>query len=173
MLRKLAILVLLLALLIFAAAIFKTKYSGKSQKKIHYHAGFQVYKNNKLVDFSDLKYMDDKPCMVNGKTIDSGNDQLEKAHLHDLVGDVVHIHRNSVYWRDVFINLKYSLNGEKVEGYIAGKKVDNILNYPIKTYDILILFVDSHKDISSYLPKAVTKQHILEVEQRSETCGNN
>ena len=33
-------------------------------EEVHYHAGFQVYIDNKLQDFAKLKYMSIKPCGI-------------------------------------------------------------------------------------------------------------
>ncbi len=160
--------VLVLILIGFGLALIQAK--REKVQKIHYHAGFQVYKDDKLVNFSDLKYMDVKPCTVSGKAIDSGNDQLEKAHLHDLVGDVVHVHRNNAIWADLFKNIKYDVP-KGSQGYVNGQKTSDILTYPIKPYDSVIIFIGSHKDIKEYLPKAVSKAHIQDIEKHSEACG--
>ena len=36
--------------------------------------------------------------------------QLEKAHLHDMIGDVVHVHYKGTRWKDLFANLNYKVN---------------------------------------------------------------
>ena len=41
--------------------------------------------------------------------------QLEKAHLHDLIGTVAHIHRENATWRDLFKNIGYSVSSKKGE----------------------------------------------------------
>lgn len=79
-------------------------------KKIHYHAGVVVFQNNKKLNFSKLKYMSLEPCVLNKKEEDSAEDiQIEKAHLHDNVGDVVHVERTGAIWRDLFTNIHFPL----------------------------------------------------------------
>jgi hypothetical protein len=139
-------------------------------KVVHYHAGFQVYENGKLKSFADIRYMHDKPCTGNPSP-EELYDPMEKAHLHDLVGDVVHVHRENVVWGDLFTNLKYPVDESNAEAYINGHKVSGLLSYPIKSYDSLVLFIGTHGDVKQYIANEVTKAHIQEVEHRSETCG--
>ncbi len=139
---------------------------------VHYHGGFQVYERGRLVDFSDVRYMHLEPCT----THDSGvmkDEQEEKAHLHDLVGDVVHVHRSSARWGDLFKNLKYSVDMSRpIAAYVNGRKVENILNYPIKSYDSLVLLIGENEDTAVYLKGAVKKDYIMKNEGRSEDCGS-
>ena len=165
MLFGVLIFLLLLGLSLLSLLVFHT-----SLKVVHYHAGFQVYNNGQLVDFSDWKYMDTKPCTANGQEIGHQDDQIMKAHLHEQVGDVVHVHREPAYWRDLFINSKYPLPSYVV-GYINGIKVNDILDNQIHPYDSAIFLIGTHRDISYYMPHAVTKNYIQSIEKHSELCG--
>ncbi len=142
-------------------------------KVIHFHAGFQVYVDGKLQDYSDQKYMSLLPC---GKTYtDLALEQAEKAHLHSQVGDIVHVHRMGATWGDLFKNMRVSFPKSKVIlGYTHGKKILNILQQPIYPYDRVIILIGTHKDIKTYLPQQVTISHILKIEKGSfEDCGTN
>jgi hypothetical protein len=135
---------------------------------IHYHAGFRVYINSTLQDFSDDQYMNFAGCSLRGK---SENNQEEKAHLHDNVGEVVHVHRSGAVWGDLFNNIKFSFpTNSPITGYVNGKNVDNILSYSIKPYDSVIIIAgeSSNIDLNNY----VLKSQILKVEQKSESCPN-
>lgn len=142
-------------------------------KPIHYHAGFQVYVNDQLQSFRGNQYMHEKPCVMNGHSTseDDPDDQGEKAHLHDHVGDVVHVHRNGATWGDLFFNIKYPLEGKITAAYDNGQKVNDILKQPIKPYDSVVIFVGKHSDDQKYLKTAVTKSHIQSVEGKSESCA--
>jgi hypothetical protein len=143
-----------------------------TQEEIHFHAGFQVYKDNILQDFSDFKYMKIEPCSLESHEEESENEeQLEKAHLHDGVGDVVHVHRDTAIWADLFQNINVSIDQES-EGYINGEKVDDILSLPIKKYDRVVIFEGKNSEIQQKLAGAVTNEHIMETEQKSENCGS-
>jgi hypothetical protein len=140
-------------------------------KPIHFHAGFIVLKDNKQVDFSNIKYMHTKPC---GNTTvehtDPEEEQIEKAHLHDYVGDVVHVHRKGATWGDLFTNLKYPLDYAHVTAYINGQKTTNVQQFPIRAYDSLVVFIGKN-DIKLGLTKAVKKSHMQQVEKKSDNCG--
>lgn len=139
-------------------------------KSIHYHAGFIVLKDNKLVDFSDIKYMHAKPCGEGAhEEVTPEEEQIEKAHLHDYIGDVVHVHREHALWKDLFINLKYPITN--AQGYINGKKVANFQEQAIKPYDSLVIFIGKN-DVTKYLSNAVTKKHIETIEKKSDNCGS-
>lgn len=144
-------------------------------KNVHYHAGFQVYVDAELQDFSDNKYMHENPCTVNGKPVETehGDEQIEKAHLHDHIGNVVHVHRDSATWNDLFTNIGYEFPKSKdLNSFVNGKEVDDIFNYPIKPYDSVVLFLGKQENKKEPLGKAVQRDAILREESKSETCGN-
>jgi hypothetical protein len=171
--KKLFIGLAILGVLAIAAVIILPQTLLKP-KPIHYHAGFQIYKDNKLQDFSDFKYMHEAPCTVDGKPINDphADGQLEKAHLHDHTGDVVHVHRANAMWKDLFTNIKYPIDEKNVVAYVNGKKVNAILEKKIEPYESVIIFIGTHVDDQNYLKKAVTKKHIQDVEHKSETCSS-
>src|SRR3989344_6791336 len=112
--------------LIIFAGFFILQKQNQKEKEIHYHAGFQVYFDGKLQDFSGAKYMTVNPCgeEENGQE----NEQLEKAHHHDGVGDVVHVETEGAKWLDLFKNIRFNSDSSNpVEGYVNGKRVGNIL----------------------------------------------
>lgn len=137
-------------------------------KKVHYHAGFKVYVNGKLQDFGEGKYMSLLPC---GES-DGHNEQLEKAHLHDLVGTVVHVHRNGAKWKDLFQNINYKIDPSVISlVYINGRQEDEILNKSIEPYESVIILIGTYDPKKNYVKEAVTKQEIQSQEKKSESCG--
>ena len=138
-------------------------------EEVHYHAGFQVYVDGQLQDFADLKYMQIKPC---GGVFDNEDDQIEKAHLHDNVGDVVHVHRKGAMWGDLFKNLQWEIPKDKeFVGYLNGERKENLLNYPLLPYDSVVFFSGKIEDMNHKLQARVTDDHMKEVEKGSENCG--
>lgn len=138
---------------------------------IHYHAGFQLYKDDRRVDFSDFKYMKVEPCSLDEHDeMSPEEEQLEKAHMHDGVGDVVHVHVEGSKWGDLFKNIGYEIG--EVEGYVNGEKVEDILNYPIQAYDSVVIFEGKNTDIEAIVENRVTKEHMVETESNSENCGS-
>lgn len=154
-------------------SIFKT---ATTPKHMHYHAGFKVYADNKLQDFSKAQYMKENPCTVDGKPTaqtSKEEEQLEKAHLHDRVGNVVHSHRDNVYWSDFFTNIKYTLPKDKpIKTFMNGKEIKEITKTKINPYDSVVILVGENTDYEELSKKAVTKDEILKAESKSESCGS-
>ncbi len=157
-------------LFLIGGFVFSKKFFLKTEK-IHYHAGFVVFENNQKIDFSDNKYMFIKPCTVDGKEEEnSGNKQMEKAHLHDNFGDLIHVEAEGAIWRDLFININFPVDYSKVTAYINGIQVSNFESQVIFPDDSLVLFIgDNDKSLFS---QAVTKEYIESQAKKSAGCGD-
>lgn len=139
----------------------------------HIHAGFQVYESDQQIDFAKLEYMQISPCSEDHEEHDDltpEEEQIEKAHLHDMVGDVVHSHIEHATWGDLFQNIKYQIL-PNATAYINGEKVENILEKEITPYESVVIFVGENTDIENKLDGSVTREHIEEIEAQSENCG--
>jgi hypothetical protein len=160
-------------LVLVIAAVIILPQTILKPEPVHIHAGFHVYKDDKLQDFSDFKYMHEMPCTVDGKPIEGAHpdEQLEKAHLHDQNGDVVHVHRKGATWGDLFKNIKYPISKNAVV-YNNGQRIENFLDREIVHYESVVIFEGKHMNDKKYLKDAVTKDRIVEVENGSETCGS-
>lgn len=168
MINKITVVVSIIIVLILGFFVYR-KYFILTE--IHYHAGFRVFVNGVLQDFSGPEYMALTPC---SDTTIYENDQLEKAHLHDRIGYVVHSHREGGKWGDLFANIHYQFDPTKsVVAYLNGKQVTNVLEQTIRPYDSLIILVGRHGDIRQYLQQEVTQAEIKTVERKSEDCGAN
>ncbi len=166
----------LVFLIIYAAALGTSVYAVQTRPAahVHYHAGFQVYINGKLQDYSSFMYMNIKPCVepTDHGTLTPEEEQLEKAHLHDGIGDVVHVHLSNATWQDLFTNIKVRFPEDMpLEAYRNGERVDDLLNQTIQSYESVIFFVGDTPNKEELLNQQVTKSRILEAESRSETCG--
>ncbi len=168
MVKKVFLSLILCGIIIVTSFFIYKKYTYTPP--VHYHAGFQIYINGKLQDYSSTEFMHLKPCGAHDSTEDQENVQLEKAHLHDNVGDVIHVHRNDVVWNDVFTNLKVQIPTASVSAYMNGKKIVDIKRHPVKAYDSLVLMIG--KEDKTYLNNAVTLTHIKQSEKKSESCGS-
>jgi len=139
----------------------------------HIHAGFIVVKDGQLQDFSDPMYMKIEPCALDSHDdLTPEEQQLEKAHLHDGVGDVVHVHREGATWGDLFENAGISFDEDLIT-YINGNPYEgNIYNKEIESYESLVIFEgDEPLDKESYLDQSITRERIEEVEKISESCS--
>lgn len=160
-------------LLSLAFLFSKNRVDGNLQKsEVHYHAGFQVYKNNEQQDYSAFEYMNFISCGEHDhEDLTPEEEQMEKAHLHDFVDDVVHVHRDGALWGDLFRNINVEINPTEV--YINGEKFEgDFLSHDIKPYDSVVIFEGEIENLEEKLANAVTKDHIVEVEGRSEYCGS-
>lgn len=145
----------------------------REEPEVHLHAGFQVYVDNQLQDYSTLEYMHIAPCSEEGheEELTSEKEQEEKAHLHDNVGDVVHVHRAGVVWADLFKNIKVEID-PNAKAFINGQETRDFLNSPINAYDSLVIFLGENTDLEQKLAHAVTRGQITEAEGASENCGS-
>lgn len=133
-------------------------------RSTHFHAGFQIYIDGKLQDYSASVHMAPEVCTL---------DEKDPVHLHNGVGDVVHLHRAGVTWKDLFTYLKLQLpENLPAEAYINGKVTSNLLSRQIKPNDSLILLIGNHQDVSVYLQQQVTLAHIQETTKAGESCGS-
>lgn len=144
-------------------------------KEVHYHAGFQVYVDDRLQDFSGIKYMTISPCVdssaIKHPTTEKEK-QNDKGHLHDNVGDVVHVHLSGGTWGDFFRNIHYTFpKGKPVFAFINGKSVEDIMNTPIRSYDSVSIFIGTRDKMKEELKNAVTIEHIKDIEKKSELCA--
>ena len=142
-------------------------------QKTHYHAGFVVFENNKKLDFSKPKYMSISPCILHNNDEDDvspSSIQLDKAHLHDFVGDVVHVERTGGKWGDLFTNIHYPIDFSKVTAYINGKQVQNVEDQPILPDESAVFFIGKN-NVQKDLKQAVTKAHIEWEGKKSVECG--
>jgi hypothetical protein len=155
------------------AAVALTVYPnqmGHETEHVHYHAGFRIYIDDYLQDYSGYQHMNYTPCSEHDHKKSPEEEQLEKAHLHDGVGDVVHVHRTGAVWGDLLVNSKIELPSKKeVEGFVDGLKQENILTTPIEPYTTAIFLVGESRSERS--AERVERAHIEEVEAKSELCG--
>jgi len=76
---------------------------------VHYHANFAVFINGTRLDFSQERYMEDiATCKANPDVVLP----RERAHLHERLGDVVHVHQPGVTWGHFFANIGFVLGDD-------------------------------------------------------------
>lgn len=146
----------------------------KKDAHVHLHAGFQVYADGVKQDFSDFAYMSMTPCSTVKKDLTKEEKQLEKAHLHDQIGDVVHVHTAGAKWKDLFQNLNFTFDRSKeFAAYNSAGKIDDFLDQEIVAYESVVIVVGDQTKAKEYMTGAVTKEKIEQTEQRSELCGSH
>ncbi len=71
----------------------------------HYHANFLVVVDGEPLDLSGDRYMEEVgACRVGDDVLPS-----ERVHMHDGVGDVVHVHHDGASWGHFFSVLGFTL----------------------------------------------------------------
>lgn len=167
-----SILIVVLLLLLAGGVRYIKQKQIASIQKVHYHAGFLVYVDGKLQNFSDDKYMHIELCNDHEeKQLEGRELQEEKAHLHDNVGDVVHVHIAGATWGDLFKNINFSFPSDKpLTAYREGREMKDILAVGIIPDDSVILIVGNKTGIETQ--KYVTKEYIQDVEKKGESCDS-
>lgn len=140
-----------------------------SKEEVHYHAGFTVYQNNQKVDFSDLKYMTISPCVAEGTEQPEEDEQNEKAHLHDNIGDVIHVEAPGALWKDLFTNIRYPIDYASATAYMNGQKVEDFSSRPIQPDESLVIFIGDND--MQFATMAASVSYIEEQAKKSTTCG--
>ncbi len=119
--------------------------------QVHYHANFALYVNGTRDEFkSPLFYEEEQSC-----TSDDTNNPKSKAHMHDQINHVVHVHAKAVTWGDFFANLGYTIgntvvktndgifvdgqDGNHLSFVLNGQKIDAAANRVIGDRDRLLV----------------------------------
>ena len=144
-------------LLVGAIVAFVKYYPSSEDEHIHYHAGFIVYVDGVKQDYSDFKYMNFRPCTTEEVKQTKADEQIEKAHLHDGIGDVVHVETTGSVWGDLFKNIGVNLPTDLA-----------VLKNPIEPNSSVVIAVGKEVDN----PEKVSLDHIKDVEAKSELCGS-
>lgn len=144
--------------LVGALVIVGIRFATYSPEHVHYHANFAVYINGKREEFKDKRYYQE----VVGSCTTDDITPLERAHMHDNVGDIVHVHDHAVSWGQFFQNLGWSVNSKLIQTpdklyqaddtnnitfMLNGQKVSDITGQVIGNEDrLLVDFGDTSSD---------------------------
>lgn len=112
-----------------------------------------------------------KPCTEEVEEYDPAEEQYEKAHLHDYVGEVVHVHRLGATWGDLFTNLGVRFATPSV-AYSDGIEVDDIMNTVITADSRVLILVGENTAVEEKLATLPNVDLIRQVENNSESCGD-
>jgi hypothetical protein len=144
----------------------------QDDEDVHLHAGFAIFEDGNKVDFSADEYMHTVECSLDEHEHTPEEEQIEKAHLHSGIGDVVHVHRPGVVWADLFTYLDYPLADASFSAYLNNDSVADILSTPIEAYQSLVILTgDAQASPAAYLSQAVTLDQIMAAESMAESCG--
>lgn len=95
---------LVYGLLLGAFIVLAVRFITYAPTETHYHANFAVYINGQQEPFKDPKYYQEVTlCSLHGST------PLSRAHMHDEVPGVIHVHDQAVTWGQFFENLGWGI----------------------------------------------------------------
>lgn len=137
----------------------------------HVHAIFIVYRDNVKLDFSGVQYMHIKPCTEDEveETLTPAEEQQDRAHMHDNIGDVVHVHRRGADWQDLLTNISFDFNAP-VTGYRNGQPVSAILQTEIRENDRVLILVGNNTDIETKLQALPSLEYLQDSIAKGESC---
>ncbi len=134
----------------------------------HYHAEFLVYKDGEKLDLNGIEHMYFAPCRV----YEFGERELEeidRAHLHDSVGDVVHIHDDGVTWRVLLSNL--NIEGDLLGYNKEGELVEGMIDKEIGPYESVIFSNTELENIDELVVDLKGADYVKEVEVVAVECA--
>ncbi len=102
---------LLYGLLLGVVVILGIRFFTYNPAHTHYHANFQVYINGKRELFKDSTYYEDVAACSAYDNITPA----ERAHMHDEVNDVIHVHDHAVTWGQFFENIGWFVGDDFVK----------------------------------------------------------
>ncbi len=80
-------------------------------EETHYHANFAVYINGQQVEFRDTTYYEE----IAACSSEYENNPRGRVHMHEEVGDVIHIHDKRVTFGNFFQNIGWNVGDEVLE----------------------------------------------------------
>lgn len=184
--QKLIITLLLgviLGIIIFAS-IRLYKYS--QPEHTHYHANFQVWINGVREEFvSPLYYQEVASCLK-----DDDNNPKHRAHMHNQINDVVHVHASAVTWGQFFENINigaqpnylrigdqiYTNNDNQNVKYILnGKELSSLNGVMINSEDTMLVNYGSENvaDLLAKQNNITNKAKVYNTQKDPASCSSN
>lgn len=117
---------------------------------VHYHANFAVYIHDQKQQFDSFAFYEE----VQSCGADAAFNPKNRAHMHDEVNHVVHVHDQAVTWGHFLANLGFSLGDDFIQTgdglfieddenklifWLNGKEVATIANQVIRSEDVLLI----------------------------------
>lgn len=139
------------------------------EDEFHIHAAFKLYKDGEFQDLSGIQYMHLGDC---------GDDfhedgEADPPHLHDFVGDVVHVHAEGQTWRQLLGGLEVEVD-EADTAFLNNAdaySTKELLDMEIAPYDrVLFLQGQTEEDLQKLKDEVPSVERIKEVEKEGESC---
>jgi hypothetical protein len=122
-------------LLLGALIILTIRFITYSVPSTHYHANFAVYLNGQRDQFKSPKFYEEvAACTAKGPI-----QPAQRAHMHDNINSVVHVHDDGVTWQQFFNNINWTLGPDFIQtddGTMYTENGDNKLNIMLNGQDL-------------------------------------
>lgn len=142
--------------------------------EVHYHAAFHIYLDGELQDFSSDEFMQGGACSVDPNYEPDLTLPVNRIHLHDNIGEVVHVHAEEVTWREIFLSLEIDswLEGRAMVSYRNGEVDRNVLDEVVAEHEVVIFALgEPLPEAEEMIANQPTQKIIDEAEQIVESCG--
>lgn len=96
-----------------ALVIFGIRFATYSIEQTHYHANFAVYINGQREEFKDKHYYEE----IAACTADGPIQPAQRAHMHENLNNVLHVHDDGTTWEQFFNNLGWSIGSNYIQTY--------------------------------------------------------
>jgi len=151
--------ILILGFIIGTVMILGVRFVNyEAPEEVHYHANFAVFVDGERELFSNpLIYEEISSCKL--ETEDKMAPS-ERAHLHDKVNDLVHVHDEAVTWGNFFQNIDWNIGDTYLDA--SGKVV-------INTDTSKVTYMLNGDVINSPTNKEISSKDILLVSYGSST----
>lgn len=122
-------------LLIGVLIILAIRFFTYAPTQVHYHANFAVYINGKQEEFKAATYYQPETACT------STNDIVrpeQRAHMHDNINSVVHVHDHATSWGQFFENLGWYVGPDFIRtanGTMYTENGNNLLHVIIDNQD--------------------------------------
>jgi hypothetical protein len=155
-------------------------------KGVHYHANFGLYINGQREQLKDAFYYEEESSSCDAQEKMTPH---ERAHMHDNVNSIIHIHDNAVTWGNFFQNIGWVVDNNLVETpqgkmYLAdssnkvsyilnGKATDNVINQVIGDQDrLLVNFGNvSSANLQNEYKSVPATAHKYDISKDPASCG--
>jgi hypothetical protein len=105
-------LLLVLGILLGVLVLLTIRLATYKPEHVHYHANFAVYLNGQRFPFKAAQYYQEVAICSSSHGITSPQ---QRAHMHDNVNDVVHVHDHAVTWGQFFNNFGWTIGPDLIE----------------------------------------------------------
>lgn len=150
----------------------------------HYHANFALYINGQKDEFNSFTYYEE----VTACSDSSKMNPKSRAHMHNNVNSIVHVHDDAVTWGHFFSNLGYvfhdnllitpkgryePVDDKKFSYILNGEKVKNISDKVIKSEDTLLINFgsDSEQELSARYSNIKQDAHEFNIKADPGGCA--